>query len=95
MTYETIRQWCLKFGPEYARKLKRRQGRLGDTLFLDEVFVTINGERQYLWRAVDQDGDVIRHSRSVAAATIVRPTASFANSSRGKARFPSDWSQTS
>ena len=59
MTYETIRQWCLKFGPEYARKLKRRQGRLGDTLFLDEVFVTINGERQYLWRAVDQDGDVI------------------------------------
>ena len=39
--------------------LKRRQGRLGDTWFLDEVFVTINGERQYLWRAVDQDGDLI------------------------------------
>ena len=59
VSYETVRQWCLKFGPEYARKLKRRQGRLGDTWFLDEVFVTINGERQYLWRAVDQDGDVI------------------------------------
>ena len=59
VSYEAIRQWCLKFGPEYARKLKRRQGRLGDTWFLDEVFVTINGKQQYLWRAVDQDGDVI------------------------------------
>ena len=45
--------------PDYARQLKRRQGRLGDTWFLDEVFVTINGQRQYLWRAVDQDGDLI------------------------------------
>ena len=48
-----------KFGTEYARKLKRRGGRLGDTWFLDELFVTIQGKRQYLWRAVDQDGDVI------------------------------------
>ncbi len=59
VSYETIRQWCEKFGPEYARRLKRRQGRLGDSWFLDEVFVTINGQRQYLWRAVDQDGDLI------------------------------------
>ena len=59
VSYETIRQWCEKFGPEYAAKLKRRQGRLGDTWHLDEVFVTIGGQRQYLWRAVDQDGDVI------------------------------------
>ena len=59
VSYETIRQWCEKFGPEYARRLKRRQGRLGDTWFLDEVFITINGQRQYLWRAVDQDGDLI------------------------------------
>ena len=59
VSYETIRQWCGKFGPDDARQLKRRQGRLGDTWFLDEVFVTINGERQYLWRAVDQDGDLI------------------------------------
>ena len=43
----------------YARGLKRRQGRLGDAWHLDEVFVTIQGRRQYLWRAVDQDGDVI------------------------------------
>jgi putative transposase len=59
VTYETIRQWSRKFGAEYARKLKRREGRLGDTWHLDELFVTIQGERQYLWRAVDQDGDVI------------------------------------
>ncbi len=59
VSYETIRQWSRKFGAEYARKLRRREGRLGDTWHLDELFVTIQGERRYLWRAVDQDGDVI------------------------------------
>ena len=59
VSYETIRQWCRKFGPEYARDLKRRQGRLGDVWHLDEVFVKIQGQRHYLWRAIDQDGDVI------------------------------------
>ena len=59
VSYETIRQWSRKFGVDYARKLKRREGRLGDTWHLDELFVTIQGQRQYLWRAVDQDGDVL------------------------------------
>ena len=59
VSYETIRRWCGKFGPDYARRLRRRQGQLDDTWFLDEVFVSINGKRHYLWRAVDQDGDVI------------------------------------
>jgi len=59
VSYETIRLWCQKFGADYVRKLKRRQGRLGDTWHLDEVFIRINGKQQYLWRAVDQDGDVI------------------------------------
>ena len=59
VSYEAIRQWCRTFGPQYARRLKRRHGRLGDTWHLDEVFVTIQGCRQYLWRAVDPDGDVI------------------------------------
>ncbi len=45
VTHETIRQWCAKFGPDYARKLRRRQGRLGDTWFLDELFVSIRGKR--------------------------------------------------
>ena len=59
VTYETIRQWCQRFGPVYARRLRRRRGRLGDTWYLDEVFVTIQGRQQYLWRAVDEDGDVL------------------------------------
>ncbi len=59
VSYETIRQWCGKFGPSYARAVKRRQGTLGDTWYLDEVFVSIQGQRQYLWRAVDQDGDTL------------------------------------
>src|SRR6202165_2372969 len=59
VSYEAIRQWCQRFGPAYARILRRRQGRLGDTWHLDELFVTIQGRQQYLWRAVDQDGDVI------------------------------------
>jgi len=49
VSYETIRQWCRKFGTEYARTLKRRQGQLGDIWYLDEVFVKIRGERHYLW----------------------------------------------
>jgi putative transposase len=59
VTYETVRQWCRKFGPAYALRLKKRQGQLGDAWFLDEVFVSIQGEQQYLWRAVDQDGDTL------------------------------------
>jgi len=59
VSYETIRQWCRTFGPAYARRLRRRQGRPGDTWHLDELFVNIQGRQQYLWRAVDQDGDVI------------------------------------
>ena len=48
VSYEAIRKWCLKFGPDYAGKLRKRQGRLGDTWFMDEIFVTINGARHYL-----------------------------------------------
>ena len=59
VSYETIRHWCQTFGVDYARKLRRRRGVLGDTWLLDEVFVTIPGRRQYLWRAVDQDGDLL------------------------------------
>src|SRR5262249_51496215 len=59
VSYEAVRQWCLKFGQEFARKLRHRRGRLGDTWHLDEVFVSLRGKRHYLWRAVDQDGDVL------------------------------------
>lgn len=59
VSYETIRQWCGKFGPLYARAETRRQGTLGDTWYLDEVFITIQGRRQYLWRTVDRDWDTL------------------------------------
>ena len=59
VSYETIRLWCQKFGPGYARNLKGRQGRLGDTWHLDEVFIRINGQQHYLWRAVDHQGEVL------------------------------------
>jgi len=57
VSYESIRYWCLKFGPTYARSLRRKQGRLGDIWHVDELFITIRGQLHYLWRAVDQDGD--------------------------------------
>ncbi len=59
VTYEPIRYWCLKSGRPMAAGIRRRQGRPGDTWRLDEVFVSINGVRHYLWRAVDQDGDAL------------------------------------
>jgi putative transposase len=59
VSYETIRQWCSTFGPQFARRIKARLGSRGDRWFLDEVVVSIRGKRRYLWRAVDQDGDVL------------------------------------
>ena len=56
---EAIRLWCIKFGPLYARRLKRKHRGYGDTFFIDEVFVKINGKQHYLWRAVGQDGEVV------------------------------------
>ena len=59
VSYETIRQWTRKFGHSYANQLRRRRARPGDKGFLDEVFLKINGKTQYLWRAVDQKGNVL------------------------------------
>src|SRR3954463_6316872 len=59
VTYETIRQWCRKFGQAYANTLRRRRPQPGDKWHLDEVFISINGVQHYLWRAVDQDGNVL------------------------------------
>ena len=59
VTRESIRLWCNKFGARYARGLKRKHRGFGDTFFIDEVFVKINGKQHYLWRAVDQDGEII------------------------------------
>jgi putative transposase len=59
VSYESIRLWCNKFGPKYATSLKRNHQGFGDTFFIDEVFIKIGGIQHYLWRAVDQDGEVI------------------------------------
>ena len=59
VTYETIRRWCRTFSPAYARTLRHRRGQMSDTWYLNEVFVNIRGRQQYLWGAVDEDGDVI------------------------------------
>jgi putative transposase len=59
VSHEAIRLWTLKFGAEYARRLRRRIGRYGDTWHLDEVFCKVNGELVYLWRAVDQEGETL------------------------------------
>jgi putative transposase len=67
-----VRRWCAKFGQQYAGALRRRQPRPGDKWHLDEVFIKINGEQRYLWRAVDQDGNVldilVQNRRDMAAA---------------------------
>ena len=59
VNYESICLWCIKFGALYARRLKRMHRGYGDTFYIDEVFVKINGKQHYLWRAVDQDGEVV------------------------------------
>jgi putative transposase len=59
LSYETVREWCLKFGQTYTNSLRRKSPRPGDQWHLDEVFLKINGRLHYLWRAVDQDGDVL------------------------------------
>ena len=63
LSYETVREWCFKFGQTYANGLRRRSPRPGDQWHLDEVFLKINGRLHYLWRAVDQDGEVFGYSR--------------------------------
>jgi putative transposase len=69
---ESIRLWCNKFGSKYATRLRKKHQGYGDTFFIDEVFIKIGGKQHYLWRAVDQDGDVIdvflQKRRNAAAA---------------------------
>ncbi|WP_094275548.1 IS6 family transposase [Rhodococcus sp. OK302] len=73
VSYETIRAWCARFGPEYARRLRRRAPRPGDKWHLHEVFFKVRGARKYLRRAVDQHGSVldvlIQDKRESKAAT--------------------------
>ena len=71
VTRESVRQWCIKFGADFARKLRRKRPKPGDVWHLDEVYLRINGVLHYLWRAVDQNGvvlDILVQDRRNAAA---------------------------
>src|SRR5438477_9355233 len=77
VTHETIRQWGLKFGREFANRIRLRAPCRGDKWHLDEVVISIAGKKQWMWRAVDQDGfvlDVLVQSRrnSKAAKRLMR-----------------------
>ena len=84
VSHEAVRQWCRKFGQDYANRLRRRRPQPGDKWHLDEVFLTINGERHYLWRAIDQDDNVLdilvqsrRFCQLVEAETLIERTDSL------------------
>jgi putative transposase len=72
VSYETVRRWALKFGPAYARRLKRKAPSRHDIWHLDEVVITIAGRKHWLWRAVDQDGyvldEIVQSRRDAKAA---------------------------
>ncbi|GAA2921257.1 IS6 family transposase [Streptomyces enissocaesilis] len=72
VSYETVRRWCAKFGQAYANGLRSRRPQPGDKWHLDEVFIKVNGELKYLWRAVDAGGNVldilVQNRRDKAAA---------------------------
>jgi putative transposase len=72
VSYETVRRWALKFGPDYARRLRRKTPSRRDVLHLDEVVITISGQKHWLWRAVDQDGyvldEIVQTRRNTTAA---------------------------
>jgi putative transposase len=72
VSYETVRRWALKFGPSYARRLKRKRPSRRDIWHLDEVLITIAGQQHWLWPAVDQDGyildEIVQARRDTKAA---------------------------
>jgi putative transposase len=72
VSYETIRCWAKKFGPDYAHRLRRKQPSSTDIWHLDEVVITIAGRKHWLWRAVDQDGyvldEIVENRRNTKAA---------------------------
>ncbi len=75
VSYETIRRWCLKFGPHFAVEIRRRRPQPKPTWHLDEMYIKINGRTWYLWRAVDADGMVLdivlQERRNQAAAEVL------------------------
>lgn len=59
VSHDSIRLWCIKFEAKYANRLRRNHRGYGGTFYIAEVFIKINEQQHYLWRAVDQDGEVV------------------------------------
>jgi putative transposase len=59
VSFETVCRWVLKFGPAIAANVRSHRVQPSETWHLDEVFVRIGGKRTYLWRAVDDEGEVL------------------------------------
>mgnify|MGYP002717871949 FL=1 len=75
VSYETIRDWCVKFGPSITKELRKREPTRGSRWHLDEVCVKIKGIKHWLWRAVDENGAVLdvllqEHRDTEAAKTF-------------------------
>ncbi len=73
VSHETVRQWAMKFGQGFANQIRRRLPASGDKWHLDEVMITIAGQKHWLWRAVDQHGvvlDILVQSRRNAKAAV-------------------------
>jgi putative transposase len=72
VSYETVRRWAMKFGPDYAHRLRRKTPSARDIWHLDEVVISIAGQQHWLWRAVDQDGyvldEIVQNRRDTKAA---------------------------
>jgi putative transposase len=86
VSYEAIRKWSRKFGQTYANALHLRRPQPGDKWHLDEVFLKINGQQHYLWRAVDQHGNVL-DILALRGGTHRRPSVSSAKSSSAAGTF--------
>src|SRR5271165_3203113 len=77
LSYETVRRWVLKFGPLFAKELRRRRHRPTLQWHLDEMAVLISGRQFWLWRAVDDEGEILdllvqRRRDAKAAARLMR-----------------------
>ena len=77
VSYETLRCWTIKFGPQIAAKLRHRRAAASPRWHLDEMVCNINGERAYLWRAVDDEGEVLdlvvqKRRDTCAALTLLK-----------------------
>jgi hypothetical protein len=90
-SYETVRRWVLKFGLAIARRLRHRRPRPSDRWHLDQMVVRITGERMYLWRDVDHEGEILDMLSSVGAIVGQR-CGCWASCSKSKVSRRNCWS---